>query len=198
MVTWTVTDTSGNTNTCQQQVIVLDSQAPTIAWHMTNVVVAAGTNCQALMPDITGTNYILAADNCSSVTVTQSVATNTVLSLGTNEVVLGAFDAAGNVAYCTNYVLVVDQTPPSITCPADVTVSSGRRHMRGDECGFGQSGGGRQLRSGRGDQRRRWRAIPVGTNAGDLDGDGYQRQQQQLPAAGDRAGQPALRQLRGP
>ena len=79
VVTWTATDTSGNTNGCQQRVIVLDSQAPTIAWHMTNVVVAVGTNCQALMPDITGTNYILAEDPCSSVTVTQSVATNAVL-----------------------------------------------------------------------------------------------------------------------
>jgi hypothetical protein len=38
--------------------------------------------------------------------------------------VLGAFDAASNAAYCTNYVLVVDQTPPSITCPPDITVTS--------------------------------------------------------------------------
>ena len=73
------------------------------------------------MPDVTGTNYIIALDTCSSVTVTQSVATNTVLILGTNEVVLGAFDAAGNVAYCTNYVLVLDQTPPSITCPTNLS-----------------------------------------------------------------------------
>jgi hypothetical protein len=76
------------------------------------------------MPDITGTNYIVAADNCSSVTVTQSVATNALLSLGTNEVVLGAFDAAGNVAYCTNSVLVVDQTPPTITCPTNIVASA--------------------------------------------------------------------------
>jgi hypothetical protein len=124
LVTWTVTDTSGNTNSCQQRAIVLDNEAPTIAWYLTNVVMAAGTNCQAAMPEVTGTNYIIALDNCSSVTVTQSVATNTVLGLGTNEMVLGAFDAAGNVAYCTNYLLVLDQTPPWITCPADVTVSA--------------------------------------------------------------------------
>ena len=47
LVTWTVTDTSGNTNSCQQQVVVLDAEAPTIVWYLTNVVVAAGTNCQA-------------------------------------------------------------------------------------------------------------------------------------------------------
>ena len=124
VVTWTVMDTSGNTSSCQQRVIVRDSQAPTIAWHLTNLVVAAGTNCHAFMPDVTGTNYILAVDNCSSVTVTQSVLTNAVLSLGANEVVLGAFDDAGNAAYCTNYILVVDQTPPVITCPTNMVVSA--------------------------------------------------------------------------
>jgi|GEM_PF-576807 len=120
LVTWTVTDTSGNTNSCQQRVVVLDAEAPTISWHVTNVIVAADTNCQALMPDITGTNYILTTDNCGSVTVTQSVATDTVLGLGTNQVVLGAFDPAGNAAYCTSFVLVLDQAPPSIECPADL------------------------------------------------------------------------------
>ena len=38
------------------------------------------------------------------------------MSLGNNEVVLGVLNVAGNVAYCTNYVLVVDQTPPTISC----------------------------------------------------------------------------------
>ncbi|MEI8040053.1 MAG: HYR domain-containing protein, partial [Verrucomicrobiota bacterium] len=114
----------GNSNSCQQRVIVLDSEPPVIAWCFTNRVLAADTNCQALMPDLSGTNYILAQDYCGSVTVTQSVATNTVLSPGTNEVVLAAFDAAGNAAYCTNYVVVTDQTPPSITCPPDITVAS--------------------------------------------------------------------------
>jgi hypothetical protein len=120
---YTATDPSGNAATNTRTVYIVDTTPPVITWF-TNVLVGADTNCQALMPDITVTNYILAVDNCSSVTVTQSVTTNTVLSLGTNEVVLGAFDAAGNVAYCTNYVLVVDQTPPSITCPPDVHVTT--------------------------------------------------------------------------
>ena len=125
LVIWTVTDTSGNTNSCHQQVIVVDTQPPTISWYMTNVVVGADTNCQAAIPDITSTNYILAVDNCSSITVTQSVAADTVVALGTNEVVLAAFDAAGNVAYCTNYVLVVDLTPPQLVSAANKTVECG-------------------------------------------------------------------------
>ena len=124
LVTWTVADASGNTNSCQQHGDRVGCEAATIVWYLTNVVMAADTNCQAAMPEVTGTNYIIALDTCSSVTVTQSVATNTVLNLGTNEVVLGAFDAAGNAAYCTNYVLVLDQTPPWITCPVDLSVAS--------------------------------------------------------------------------
>jgi hypothetical protein len=100
-----------------------DTTAPVISWH-TNVTLEAGTNCQAPMPDMTGTGFILAGDNCSSVTVTQSVATNTLLGLGTNTAVLGAFDAAGNVAYCTNYVVVVDRTPPVAICPTNLVVSA--------------------------------------------------------------------------
>ena len=103
-------------------IVTLDTTLPSITWYMTNVLVSADASCHALMPDITGMNYILAVDNCNSVTVTQSVAINVLLSLGTNEVVLGAFDAAGNVAYCTNYVLVVDTTTPSITCATNKTV----------------------------------------------------------------------------
>ncbi len=124
VVTWTVTDTSGNTNSCQQRVIVLDSQAPTIAWYMTNVVVAAGTNCQAFMPDITGTNYIVAADNCSSVTVTQSVAADTVLSLGTTKWCWGPLTPPAMRLIAPTTLLVVDQTPPTMTCPTNMVVNA--------------------------------------------------------------------------
>ena len=127
--TYTVAATNATTS-CRSDmignaIVTVGTTLPSITWYMTNVLVSADTNCQAWMPDITGTNYILVVDDCSSVTVTQSVTTNVVLSLGTNEVVLGAFDAAGNVAYCTNYVLVVDTTPPVLTCATNKTVECG-------------------------------------------------------------------------
>ncbi|HVM47352.1 MAG TPA: HYR domain-containing protein [Candidatus Acidoferrum sp.] len=120
-IQYTATDPSGNAATNTRTVYIVDTTPPVITWF-TNAVLAADTNCQAWMPDLRGTNYILAVDTCSSVTVTQSVATNTLLSLGTNTVVLATFDAAGNVAYCTNYVLVVDTTPPVLACPPDLSV----------------------------------------------------------------------------
>ena len=80
---------------------------------VTNVLLSADNNCQALMPDLTGTDYALAIDTCSnSVVLTQSVAASTVLALGTNEVVLTLTDGCGNAASATNFVIVQDTTPP--------------------------------------------------------------------------------------
>jgi len=49
-------------------------------------------NCQALLPDLTSTNYIIASDNCSSVRVAQSPPALTAIPVGTNTVVLVASD----------------------------------------------------------------------------------------------------------
>jgi hypothetical protein len=66
------------------------------------------------MPDVTG--YIVASDACSgSLTITQLPTNNTVLALGTNQVVLAVSDGNGNTAYSTNTVVVVDTTAPTIT-----------------------------------------------------------------------------------
>jgi len=120
-----VSNQGGSTPSSAAALTINDTTPPTITWYMTNVVLSAGTNCQAPMPDITSTNYIMVLDNCSSVTVTQSVATNAVLNLGTNEVVLGAVDNVSNVAYCTNYILVVDTIPPELVGAANKTVECG-------------------------------------------------------------------------
>jgi hypothetical protein len=77
-------------------------------------VLAADTNCSALMPDVTGTNFISASDLSGTVTITQSPTNYAVLSLGTNLVVLTVQDGSGNTAYATNQILVQDQTPPQI------------------------------------------------------------------------------------
>ena len=128
LVVCVASDSSGNTNVCGFTITVHDAQAPAITFNVTNVSLNAGPNCTALMPDFTGTNHIIATDNCGSVTVTQSVAANALLALGSNRVVLGVRDSAGNVAYATNFVLVLDATPPVITCSSNLafTTDAGR------------------------------------------------------------------------
>ena len=98
---------------------VNDRKPPTIIFW-TNAVLNANSNGQALMSNMTGTNYIIAVDSGGLVTVTQSVATNTLLVPGTNWVVLGAYDTASNVTYLTNFVHVLDVTPPVVICPGTI------------------------------------------------------------------------------
>ena len=111
-VTYLTDDGSGNTNTTTRTVVVIDTAAPVITYNFTNLNLSCGT----VMPDVTGTNYILASDACSaSLTLTQTPTNGASLALGTNEVILAVSDSSGNVAYSTNTVTVTDTTAPVIT-----------------------------------------------------------------------------------
>ena len=114
-LTYTATDGNGNTNTATRTVIVRDTTPPTILWSFTNLVLAANTNCSAAMPDVTGTNFILATDLSGALTISQIPTNTAILPLGTNVVVITVEDSSGNAAYSTNTVVVQDQTPPVIS-----------------------------------------------------------------------------------
>jgi subtilase family serine protease len=107
-------DGNGNTNSVSRTVVIRDTTAPTILWSFTNLVVAAGTNCSAPTPDVTGTNFILATDLSDALTIIQSPTNGFPLPLGTNLVVITVEDASSNAAYSTNFIVVLDQTPPLI------------------------------------------------------------------------------------
>ncbi|HEY5232393.1 MAG TPA: immunoglobulin-like domain-containing protein, partial [Verrucomicrobiae bacterium] len=110
---YTATDGFNNvTNT--RTVIVRDTTPPTILWSFTNLVLAADTNCSAAMPDVTGTNYILATDLSGALTISQEPTNSFILPIGTNIVVITVADASGNDSYSTNTIVVQDETPPLI------------------------------------------------------------------------------------
>ena len=113
-LTYIATDGNGNTNTAMRTVIVRDTTPPAISWSFTNLVLAADTNCGVLMPDVTGTNYLLATDLSGALTISQIPTNNFILPLGTNVVVIAVTDASGNTAFSTNTIVVQDQTPPLI------------------------------------------------------------------------------------
>src|SRR5450756_1888395 len=85
---YTANDGNGNTNTATRTVIVRDTTPPTILWSFTNLTLAADTSCGAQIPDVTGTNFILASDLSGALTISQSPADGTVLLLGTNIAVI--------------------------------------------------------------------------------------------------------------
>lgn len=119
LLTYLATDAGGNTNSVARSVIVHDTTPPTIMWSFTNLVLAADTNCTAQLPDLTGTNFIIAADLSGPLVITQNPTNGTVLATGTNVVILTVADALGNLAHDTNAVIVQDQIPPVITLNGD-------------------------------------------------------------------------------
>jgi kumamolisin len=111
---YTATDGGGNTNSASRTVIVRDTTPPAILWSFTNLTLVADTNCGAMMPDVTGTNCLLATDLSGALTISQVPTNAAILPLGTNVVVLTIEDSSGNAACSTNTVIVQDQTPPVI------------------------------------------------------------------------------------
>ena len=113
LVTWTVTDGSGNTTTGTQRVIVRDLTAPTISCPA-DVTVSANAGS-------TATNVALGSpvtgDNCS----VASVANNAPAAypLGTNVVTWTVTDGSGNTATCVQTVTVVGSAPCELAISYD-------------------------------------------------------------------------------
>ena len=118
--TYLATDACGNTASCAQTITVFDQTPPSIACPV-NVTVS----CVGLVPVPTPLS-ITTSDNCGgAVTVTS-------IDVISNQICANHFtitrtylatDACGNTASCAQTITVFDQTPPSIICPANVTVS---------------------------------------------------------------------------
>jgi len=113
-VIYTAVDGSGNTTMSARTVLVLDTTPPTILWSFTNLVLAANSNCVAVMPNVTGTNFIQATDFSGVASIVQTPTNGAILPLGSNVVVIAVADPYDNTAYSTNTIAVEDQTPPLI------------------------------------------------------------------------------------
>ncbi|MEM7186193.1 MAG: HYR domain-containing protein [Bacteroidota bacterium] len=119
--TWTATDECGNTSTCDQIITVVDTTPPTITCPA-DVTVECGDST-----DPADTGMPTGTDNCGTVTYTFSDARAP--GCGLTEIITRTWtgtDECGNVSVtCDQIITVVDTTPPTITCPADVTVECG-------------------------------------------------------------------------
>ncbi len=122
-VTLTVTDNRGITATCPATITVLDNTPPTITCPATQTL-ALGANCTATLPNYT--SLATTGDNCGVQSVTHlPIAGTTVSGAGNMTVTLTVTDLNGNDTECTFTVTKVDQTPPTITCPATQTLVLG-------------------------------------------------------------------------
>ncbi|MGE0636859.1 MAG: HYR domain-containing protein, partial [Bacteroidia bacterium] len=116
-VTWTATDAAGNTNTCTMNVVVEDTEAPTVTCPGDIAIDNNPGDCGAVV-----TFAATSTDNCPGETISFSPASGSFFPVGTTEVTATATDAAGNTATCTFNVTVSDTEEPSLVCPANVSV----------------------------------------------------------------------------
>ncbi len=108
VVTVTVTDPSGNTDTCTATITVEDNAGPTFDCHEdTTVAIEAGTTYT--LPDYVADGDVVATDNCtSSLTVTQDPAAGTNLGIGTHTISFETTDDEGNTGTCS-FELTIDE-----------------------------------------------------------------------------------------
>lgn len=103
-VTWTATDTAGNTATCTQIVTVIDNEDPTLTCPA-DVTVEVDEGELFTLPDYTGD--AVTSDNCTtSPTLTQDPAAGTDVGVGTTVITITAEDDSGNTTTCTFTVTV--------------------------------------------------------------------------------------------
>jgi len=112
-VTWTATDTSGNSVTATQTVTIQDTTSPLVTAPANIIVEATSpTDNFILIGDATATDVI----GIDSITSDAPPA----FPLGDTTVTWTAIDTHGNSATTTQKITVIDTTAPSITVPPDV------------------------------------------------------------------------------
>jgi gliding motility-associated-like protein len=110
-VVLTVTDANGNTATCSTTVTVVDNIAPVAVCQPATISLDALSGWAVVTPaDINGGS----TDNCAITSMI--VEPDSMNAVGTYNVDLIVFDAAGNSDTCTAVVTIVDLSPPVAVC----------------------------------------------------------------------------------
>jgi hypothetical protein len=117
VVTWTVTEASGNSATASQNVTVNDTQNPTISAPAAVVVSTAPGQCSASSVVLGSPTF---GDNCPGSSVSNNAPA--IFPKGLTVVTWTVTDASGNSATASQNVTVNDAENPTITCPANLSL----------------------------------------------------------------------------
>ena len=129
IVTWTATDTSGNSVSGTQLVTVVDTTSPSIDTPE-NIVVEA-TGFQRNMVEL---GMISVNDNVGVTLITNNAPET--FELGLTTITWTASDNAGNIATAQQQVSLIDTTIPSITSPNDIEIEAESNDSNIVEIGF--------------------------------------------------------------
>ncbi len=119
-ITLTVSDISGNADTCIALVDVEKSNVPVVVCQNISVWLDQDGNASIVPEDIDGGS----SDNCGAVNFFINQSTFNCNDLGTNNVILTGDDGIGNINQCTAVVTVLDSIPPELDC-LNITASLG-------------------------------------------------------------------------
>jgi hypothetical protein len=112
IITWTATDSSDNTSTCEQVITVTDDESPLIIDCPSDIsVIADAPECTA-NPTWTVPSY---TDNCPGGSMIESHTSGSSFSEGVTTVSYSATDESGNMTTCTFTVTVIKSVDVSTT-----------------------------------------------------------------------------------
>jgi hypothetical protein len=117
--TWKAMDLCGNFSTCVQHITFIDTIAPVITCPGDKQLSCGGQS------DTAHTGKATALDNCGGfVTITYTDAATAASCNGIPGIdrTWKAADACGNFSTCVQHIRFIDTIPPTITCPAPITV----------------------------------------------------------------------------
>ena len=117
IVTWTATDSSGNSASTTQTITVVDTTAPVIITPE-NVT----SNATSKLNNIVELEQISVTDSISTVQITNNAPSY--YEFGETIVTWTATDSSGNSASTTQTITVVDTTAPVITTPQNIIVDA--------------------------------------------------------------------------
>ncbi|HJQ24044.1 MAG TPA: HYR domain-containing protein [Blastocatellia bacterium] len=124
----------------QFTVTVKDPAPPTITCPADITAQSTAGTCSAIV------NFTVTASdaNCPNVSVVSDPPSGSAFPVGTTVVTSTATDGGGNSSTCTFRVTVIDHSPPTILCPANITVAAPTDQcsavvnfnvLAGDDCG---------------------------------------------------------------
>lgn len=124
IITWTITDGSGNTSLCSYAVYVFDEELPLIDCPDDVIYIAAFNECEVFLT----VPLPVVSDNCGVYTVwndfNNGPDASGIFPLGTTIITWHVLDIHGNENACIMSVTIETPGEPQITCPSDINMNN--------------------------------------------------------------------------